>query len=142
MILCTGVRTLAQEATDEAFTRALIKWEQVSGMTSPSAWVFSVARNHARRIARRASLEQTLLRRATVVVAVPGPAGEIWEVVKALPERQRAVIVMRYVLDLPELAIANALGVRRGTVSAHHSAALAHLRSQLVTIDVMHEVRQ
>ncbi len=136
MMLCSGSATVAQESTDEAFARALIKWERVSNMASPGGWVFAVARNHARRLARRASLEDRLLRRSAPRQDLAGPAGETWALVKDLPERQRTVIVLRYVLDLPEQEIATILGVKRGTVSAHHSAALAGLRQQLAQPDV------
>ncbi len=44
---------------------------------------------------------------------------EVWEAVRALPVRQRTAVVLRYVADLPEAAIAEAMGVRRGTVASN-----------------------
>jgi RNA polymerase sigma-70 factor (ECF subfamily) len=49
---------------------------------------------------------------------LPAPAGEAWELVRALPRRQRTAIVLRYAADLPEADIAIAMGVTRGTVSS------------------------
>lgn len=45
-----------------------------------------------------------------------------------LPERQRAVIVLRYFDDLTEKQTAEVLGIRVGTVKAHAHAALVSLR--------------
>jgi RNA polymerase sigma factor (sigma-70 family) len=45
-----------------------------------------------------------------------------------LTPRERAVIVMRYLFDLPEAAVASDLGVTVGTVKSTSSRALAKLR--------------
>lgn len=45
-----------------------------------------------------------------------------------LPPRQRAVVVLRYLLDLDERATAVAMGCSVGTVKTHHARALAALR--------------
>jgi RNA polymerase sigma-70 factor (ECF subfamily) len=62
-----------------------------------------------------------------VTVAPVTPQPELWAAVRALPERQRAAVVLRYVADLPEKDIGLVLGVARGTVAA----SLAHARKNL-----------
>jgi RNA polymerase sigma factor (sigma-70 family) len=96
----------------------LERWDRVGTMDSPTAWVFKVALNHARRSARRRTVERRLLIRNAAEAAVPAPAGEIWEIVSALPPRQREVVVMRHVGDLKETEIADVLGISRSTVSS------------------------
>jgi RNA polymerase sigma factor (sigma-70 family) len=52
------------------------------------------------------------------VVHPPLPHPELWAAVRALPDRQRTAIVLRYLGDLPEADIAAAMGIARGTVSS------------------------
>ena len=123
LLLLTGDMALAADAVDEAFARALERWERVSAMTSPTGWTLQVARNVCRRALRRAAIERRLLLRATHPTNVPPPAGEVWQLVAGLPQRQREVAVLRYVLDLREEEIAGILGVTRSTVSTTLRAA-------------------
>jgi RNA polymerase sigma factor (sigma-70 family) len=55
-----------------------------------------------------------------------------------LPSRQRAVLVLRYLEDLPDAVIASMLGVREVTVRSHAFHGLAALRESL-TDEVAHQ---
>lgn len=132
LVALSGDGDLAGDATDEAFSRAFERWDRVSAMESPSAWTHRVALNELRRRARRRAMEQRLRWRWVVrdhPLGVPDP--QLWEAVRALPERQRQVIVLRYVSDLPEAEIATALGVTRGTVASTLSDARRRLAAVL-----------
>jgi RNA polymerase sigma factor (sigma-70 family) len=118
LLLVTGDVGLAADSVDEAFARALERWDRVGAMTSPTGWTFRVARNVSRRSLRRSALERRLLARAAPPADVPAPAGEVWRIVSGLPLRQREVVVLRHVADLPEAEIAAALGITRSTVSS------------------------
>ncbi len=50
---------------------------------------------------------------------------------RALPARQREVVVLRFYADLSEAQIADAMGITRGAVKSHASRAMAALRSVL-----------
>src|SRR6185436_6924384 len=63
MTIVTRDLHVAQDVTAEAFARALGAWPRVSAMDSPSGWTYRVAVNLAHRRARRAAIEQRLLRR-------------------------------------------------------------------------------
>lgn len=54
---------------------------------------------------------------------------ELWRALRRLPERQRAVLVMRFYLDASDEEIGRTLGCRRGTVRSLASRALAALRT-------------
>ena len=126
LLLSTGDIDLATEGVDEAFTRALEKWDRVKAMESPAGWALTVAFNHARRIAKRRTLEHRLLFKRPQQPPIPAPAGEIWHLVAVLPARQREVVVLRHIADLREGEIAEVLGISRSTVSS--SLADAHTR--------------
>jgi RNA polymerase sigma factor (sigma-70 family) len=53
---------------------------------------------------------------------------EVGRLLVLLTERQRAIVVAHYYLGLSQEEIAEALGVRRGTVSATVSQSLARMR--------------
>ena len=121
---------LAQESADEACARALERWDRVSVMDSPAGWVYKVAFNDARRRLRRAGLKRRLLRNQRPEHVDP-PAGELWAVVAALPQRQRQAVVLRHVEQLREAEIGAVMGISRGAVSSTLRAAYASLRTAL-----------
>ena len=55
---------------------------------------------------------------------------EVGRLLSFLTERQRAIVVAHYYLGLTQEEIADALGVRRGTVSATVSQSLARMRER------------
>ncbi|MGH3067036.1 MAG: SigE family RNA polymerase sigma factor [Streptosporangiaceae bacterium] len=50
---------------------------------------------------------------------------------RALPERQREALVLRYYGDLSEAQIASVMGISRGAVKSHTARAMAALRAVL-----------
>jgi RNA polymerase sigma factor (sigma-70 family) len=133
LYLISGSVDAARDATDEAFARAAQRWPRVRGMDSPAGWTFRVALNVLRKEMRRRSRETDALRKAgsddAFVMQSPDP--DLWSAVRALPDRQRTAIVLRYVADLPEAEIAAALGVTRGTVASNLSRARESLAATL-----------
>lgn len=118
LLLVTGDLHLAQDAADEAFARALARWDRVGRMDSPNGWTYRVALNVLRRRGRRAARERELLARQDLTADVPAPAGEAWDAVRKLPPRQRTAVVLRYVADLTEEQVGAAMGVSRSTISS------------------------
>lgn len=127
-----GDLDVAEDATDEAFVRCLVRWERVRQMESPSAWVCRVAINVMRRRVRRRSMESMFVGRshATVMQETTGPS-EVWAAVRSLPQRQRLAVALRYVGDLTEAEVAAAMGISRGAVAASLHSARESLRLRL-----------
>lgn len=127
-----GDERLAREGLDEACSRAVERWDRVGAMARPSGWVYRVALNHVRRLARRRAMEAALLGRQVPSVPLEVAADvELWAAVRRLPDRQRDVIVLRYLVDLPEAEVAASLGITRGAVSASAAKARAALAAEL-----------
>ncbi|WP_345524513.1 SigE family RNA polymerase sigma factor [Nocardioides endophyticus] len=135
----TGDRQLAEDAVQVAFAKAYASWSRVIRADDPTAYVRRIAINAALGHGRRA-----FFRRETSVDRLPERAvnpgldalerDDVWRAVRALPPRQRAVVVLRYYEDLSERQIAETLGCRPGTVKSQASAALATLRT-LLSVD-------
>jgi DNA-directed RNA polymerase specialized sigma24 family protein len=60
------------------------------------------------------------------------PDLDLWRLVQALPNRQRQVVILRYIGDLTEASIADVLGISAGSVSASLTKARATLRAGLM----------
>ena len=117
VVLVTGDPEVARDSVDEACARALQRWERVSSFEFPTAWTYRVALNVARRAYRRRDLEARILRSQSTPPDIPPPSGEVWHEVSKLTTRQRQVVVLRHVADLPEMEIASILGISRGNVA-------------------------
>ena len=116
----TGNLADAQDIAQEAFARAWQRWDSVRGCDAPEAWVRRVATNLATSRFRRA---RTARAAAWQLVArqVPEISPDTVALVMALrtlPERQRVVLVLHYLADLPVAQIAAELRCPVGSVKA------------------------
>jgi RNA polymerase sigma-70 factor (ECF subfamily) len=122
MLVVTRDASLAADITDEAFVRALERWERVGAMASPTGWTYRVAVNLAKRQGRRRGLERAAFEHVHgLSVGAFRDASErsveVWNAVADLPPRMRTAIALRYVADLTEADTAAGMGVRPGTVA-------------------------
>lgn len=140
LALATGDQGLGEEVAAEAFARALVQWDRVRRMESPGGWVYAVALNEVRRSWRRDRLERRYLARlgAGNVAPPEAPDDELWRAVAKLAPRARVAVALRYVADLPEAEIAEAMNVSRGTVASTLFTARRQLAAAL-TPDVPEE---
>ena len=118
------------DAVQEAFGRALRKRKSFRGEGSLEAWLWRLVVNQARdelRAARREPLPVLLSANGTTTHEDARLAAAI----AALRERQRLAVFLRYYADLDYAAIAEALGVKSGTVAAALNAAHENLRKTL-----------
>jgi RNA polymerase sigma-70 factor (ECF subfamily) len=130
-----GDRQEAQDVVQEAFCRALARWNTVSRYDDPVAWVRRVAWNLAVSKWRRTRTALTFLRRQRIAEArVDGPSPERVALIAALatlPDTQRRAMVLRYLADLTVAEIADREGVAEGTVKSWLSRGRAALATQL-----------
>lgn len=124
-----GDTDVAYESTQEAFARALARWQRVRRSDVPEAWVTTTALNLTKHHFRdRARVVQG------PVDGAPAATGERLDVLAALrslPERQRVATVLHYIVDLPVHSVAEAMGISDGAVKAHLHKARRALRTPL-----------
>ncbi len=133
LLVVTADSDLAADLVAEAFSRAYERWNRVQSLDNPTGWVYRVAVNLLRRRSRRQRIERTLLRRVpgSVSTVEIDSVPEIWPAIARLPSRQREAVALRYVADLSERQVAEAMGVAEGTASATLAAARRRLAADL-----------
>jgi RNA polymerase sigma-70 factor (ECF subfamily) len=139
LVFVSGNADVAREATDEAFARALARWPRLREMESPGGWLYTVALNLVKRHAKRSAAERRALGTAGVPLVWTDRTTELWSVVQSLPPRQRAAVVLRYLLDMKEREIADVMQISPGTVASTLASARLRLAGWLV--DDHEEVR-
>lgn len=127
---------LGEEATAEAFALAVVHWARVRVMDSPTGWVYTTALSQVRRSWRRAALERRHAARTGLGEHPPPPLPDttLWQAVAALSPRARTAVALRYVADLSEAEVAQAMNVSRGTVATTLSRARQQLAAHLQTL--------
>lgn len=133
-----GNQHAAEDLLQNALTKAAAHWGRIHG--APEVYVRQILYREQvdgwRRRARRPE---------TAVAQVPEPpAGDpaispearlaLQDALQALPARKRAVLVLRYLEDLPESQVAEILGCSVGTVRSQASKAIAQLRTVLPSL--------
>jgi RNA polymerase sigma-70 factor (ECF subfamily) len=114
LLAYAGDREVASDAVAEAFAQALARGDAIA---DPRAWVWRTAfRVAAGELQRRRRIDPEL-------PDLPDPsqpqAYELVSILRELPGKQRAAIVMRYYADRPVSDVAAALGVSQATARVH-----------------------
>jgi RNA polymerase sigma-70 factor, ECF subfamily len=131
-----GDRELARDAVQEGFATAVRKRGSFAGRGSLESWLWQVVINRARNFRRDVGasrghdLESDFSDEVTVGNGDVAD-GRLRAAIAALPERQRLLIFLHYYADLDYETIADALGIRSGTVGATLTAARSALRQTL-----------
>lgn len=112
--LVTGSRAAAEDAVHEALARA---WERSERPDRTDRWVLTVALNLSRNRWRKVRREVALGDEdARWTAPVDGSAVDVRRALVRLPVRQREVVVLHYLLDLPVAEVADVMGLTPGGV--------------------------
>jgi RNA polymerase sigma-70 factor (sigma-E family) len=131
----TGDTGHAEDVAQDAFARAYASWGRVSRAGDPQAYVRRIVINEYRRRFRKQRVAEELpgvLPDAGTVPPGPEERSALLDALRSLGPRQRAVIVLRYWMDLSEAETAAALNCSRGTVKSQASRGLAALKLKVV----------
>jgi RNA polymerase sigma-70 factor (sigma-E family) len=127
--LLTSSSMVAEDIVQEAFAKLHNRFDRIE---VPQAWlrvaVVNACSNERRRLRTARRLAPRLVRE-TMTAEEPMP--ELMASLRRLPDRQRAVVVLKFYLDLPEAEITEALGMRPGTVKSSLHRALARLQTEV-----------
>jgi RNA polymerase sigma-70 factor, ECF subfamily len=133
-----GDRAEAEDVAQEAFARALARWHRVSLYDLPEAWVRRVATHLAidskRRLRRAASLRATVAANPVSPATDPLdplPSTMLLAALLRVPLRQREVLVLHYLADLPVAVIATDRGLSISTVKSRLAAGRRRLEAEL-----------
>jgi RNA polymerase sigma factor (sigma-70 family) len=130
LALSIGDVDLADEAIDEAMTRACESWPSVSRLGNPTGWVYRVALNWALSVFRRRNRPARTVHVTSEEMPVPVDSA-VRQALDGLDVKYRTVVVCRHLLGWSERETAESLNIRPGTVKSRLSRANAQLRAQL-----------
>jgi RNA polymerase sigma factor (sigma-70 family) len=143
-VVLTGSAADAEDAAQEAFVKAWRALPRFRAGAPFRPWLLAIVANEARTRRRAAGRREGWTARAAAAAETEPPpdgplatvlvrerAAELAGALSALGERDRTVLALRYVLDLPEREIAAVLGCRPGTVKSRLSRALDRLREEV-----------
>jgi RNA polymerase sigma-70 factor (ECF subfamily) len=139
----------ADDVVQEALVKAYRQLSRYRGESGFRPWLLAIVANETRNLHRSRKRRDGLVLRAAArpepVVDSPDPADTVLagdrrrrlvEQLKRLADRDREVLVCRFLLDLSEAETAEALSVPKGTVKSRTARALAKLREHLLVEEV------
>jgi len=138
--LLTGDHQIAQDIVQNALASALASWRRVKEVSNLDAYMYAALVNARSRWWRRRWHAEV----PSEYVPEPAPRpderryelyDQMLTVLRTLPERQRAAVVLRYYEDLTEAQTAELLGCTVGTVKSQTARGLAKLRAALARED-------
>jgi RNA polymerase sigma-70 factor (sigma-E family) len=137
-LVLTRDRARAEDLVHDALVRTAAAWWRVRSQDNPEGYVRTVMVRLLVNAHRRPLREDPVGDLPERSVVDPGfaavdAADEVERRLRELPDRMRAVLVLRYVDGLTEAQIAQRLGISAGTVKSQASRALARLRAAELT---------
>jgi RNA polymerase sigma-70 factor (ECF subfamily) len=134
-----GSRQAAEEAVQEAFVQAYLRWDRVRAYDNPEAWIRRVAINRLSNTRRSRRRGRAAVSRLDVDGMAPAPGEpfepEIARAIRALSDKQRLAVALYYLEDLSIAEVARAMNVSGGAVAQHLDRARASLRQTLRSQD-------
>lgn len=132
---CRNDRELAEDITQQTFLIAYRRRDRLSEVANHEAWLHAVARNAATKYLRRRQAEEDLIRK--VAAGAPGAPWSGFDttlhdlLARVLTDRQRRIIIYRYLEDQSLQSIAETLNLSKRTINYEIRKSLDLLRPHL-----------
>lgn len=123
-------RAAAEDIAQDGFLAAVSALDRFDRRRPFAPWLHRIVVNRAIDWARRESLRRSVSEAAHEVESPAGSpqvGGDVMEALAQLPVEQRAVVVLRHLLEYTPREIARMLGLPRGTVNSRLRRALDRL---------------
>lgn len=137
LAVACGDAQVAEDAVQDAFERAFVRWRRIARYDDPPSWVRHVAlnrlRDHFRREEHRRKAVDRLASQTAVTVPAPEPPGDVGPLLASLPTQQRVAAALFYVDDLSVAEIASSMRLSEGAVKYHLHAARRALAGRVPT---------
>ncbi|GIE98819.1 SigE family RNA polymerase sigma factor [Paractinoplanes rishiriensis] len=138
----TGDRHLAEDLVQDALERTGMAWKRLARRDDPEGYTRKIILNRYLNRLRKLKRERLMAHPPEGPPVEDGTADDqVRRALAGLPRQQRAVLVLRYYLDLSEAQIADALGCSVGAVKSNASRGMAKLRAAIAVPDVKEPVR-
>lgn len=109
----------AEDIVQDAFADAHGRWDALPDTDAALCYL------------RRSVVRRSRSAPCTQLADMPMQGSAVVSALRALPVRQREVLVLRYFADLPEAEIASATGISRAAVRSHAARAMSSLHAEL-----------
>ena len=135
-VLLTGDWHAAEDLVQESLVKLYRAWPKLRLDGDPDAYLRRIMVNTHRSWWRARWRRETPAGELPDTVIADFADGQAFaalvrQALQALPQRQRAAVVLRYYADLPEAEVADLLGCSVGTVKTHTHRGLRALRENL-----------
>lgn len=136
--LLVGDQETAEDVVQDAFAAVYRRWGRLADRGQVLPYLRTTVVNGCRMVLRRRAIigrfrghREVPFWSAEAAALLGETRRQVFLAVRALPRRQREVLVLRFYLDLSEAEIAEVMGVSRGTVKSTASRALKVLAVNL-----------
>lgn len=135
LTVVAGSSDAANDAVQDAFVKAHLRWRRVSQYDDPVAWIRRVAINKLKDEHRRTGRKRRAVERMGSQLQESSTGepviDELAAMLAALPRQQRVCVALFYVDQLSVAEIATTLDISEGAVKFHLHRGRERLRGQL-----------
>jgi RNA polymerase sigma-70 factor (sigma-E family) len=128
----------AEEVVQECFIAMRDSWYRLREEDKALSYLKQAIVNRSRSVLRHRSVADRNASRAAPDMPGAGQGamsllerGAVISALRALPDRQRQALVLRYYADLSEAQIAEMMGISKGAVKSHTARGMSSLRAAL-----------